>query len=196
MQIEPNNGRVERVEEGNWKKKRRTQEAWTTSKAIIHTVDKSGMKSQSVTPSLIILTHHTAHRLWESRRTDFLLTWCSAHFSEPLCDVRVHVCDHSSPRDFRACLGNTLLRAINHRPLTILNCSQACLLVQKQQNFHWQKYLLNKRLRYGSIWGLRKAEALCPYSPSWIVTQSYLHQERATCEQQTWSIAGLYPECL
>lgn len=66
MQIEPENmraGEREEIWRGSVKQgeKIEKQEAWTTSRAIIHTVDKLGMKAQSVTPSLIIVSHHTAH---------------------------------------------------------------------------------------------------------------------------------------
>lgn len=36
---------------------------WPTSKAATRTVDEHGVKTQSVTPSLITRAHHTAHGL-------------------------------------------------------------------------------------------------------------------------------------
>lgn len=107
------------------------------------------MKAQSVTPSLIIITHHTArsvdvcvcecvyrpldHCSFQGNRLSLDLSLSSLLW--PLCDVRVQVCDHSSSRRNQSFSGNTLLHGINHQPLRILTCSQAHFLVQKQQIF-------------------------------------------------------------
>lgn len=106
------------------------------------------------TPSLIIITHHTSHSLnvcvrmcvcvyrpldhcsfQENRQSldlslSSLLTW-------PLCDVRVQVCDHSSSRRNQSFSGNTLLRCINHQPLTILTCSKFSLAENADQRRGW-----------------------------------------------------------
>lgn len=195
MQIEPNNGRVERVEEGNWKKKKNTGSLDNFQGHYSHCGQKWNEKSIRHT-----LTHHSnsshssqAVREPKNRLSlDLVLSsllwtimWrtCTCVWSQLTDRLQSLLRKHTSPRHKSPATDDPELQP-------------SVLIGAKAEHFHWQKYWLNKRLRYGSIWGLRKAEALCPYSPSWIVTQSYLHQERATCEQQTWSIAGLYPECL
>lgn len=111
------------------------------------------MKAQSVTPSLIIITHHTAHIatvcacecVWRPldhcslQRNRLCLDVSLSSLLWPLCDVRVHhiivtcVCDHSSSRVNQSFSGKTQpLHRINHQLARILTWSQAHFLVQGQ----------------------------------------------------------------
>lgn len=133
------------------KRKTRKQEAWKTPRAIIQTTDKLGMKAQSVTPSLIIITHHIAHSvtvcMWVSLRaswssliageqtlswlvaqlTSLTIMWCvcTSHNGD-VCVIIAHREESELPWKTQP------LYSINHQLVRILTWSQAHFLVWGQ----------------------------------------------------------------
>lgn len=115
----------------------------------------------SVFVGLLIIAH--------SRGTDFLLTCRSAHFSDHYvmyvykCVIIAHpeeselLRKHTSPQHKSAASEDP-----DSQPSTFLGAKAA--------NFHWQRRRPNKRQRYDPVWCWMTAQALCPFSPGWIVT--------------------------